>query len=100
MLGADQLTVTLQGFQSAVYNKVVVESGRTTDLRVRLTAGGIEVTDRATGEKSVRSVAEVEALLALPVRDASANGAGATTDGATRGSPTNGSSGSRTGVGA
>ena len=56
-----------------------------------LTAGGIEVTDRATGEKSVRSVAEVEALLASPVRDASANGAGATTDGATSGSPTNGS---------
>ncbi len=43
-----------------------------------LAAGGIEVTDRATGEKSVRSVAEVEALLASPV-DARRTGHGATT---------------------
>ena len=42
--GTYSVTVNLQGFQSAVYNKVVVESGRTTDLRVRLAVGGIEQT--------------------------------------------------------
>ena len=36
--GSYQVTVTLQGFQSALYKKVVVESGRTTDLRVKLAA--------------------------------------------------------------
>ena len=39
--GTYQVTVKLQGFQSAVYNKVVVEAGRTTDLRVRLAVGTI-----------------------------------------------------------
>ena len=39
--GTYQITVKLQGFQSAVYNKVVVEAGRTTDLRVRLAVGTI-----------------------------------------------------------
>jgi hypothetical protein len=39
--GAFQVTITLQGFQTAVYNKVTVESGRTTDLRVSLTPGGL-----------------------------------------------------------
>ena len=28
-----------------------------------LAAGGVEVTDRATGEKSIRSIEEVEAML-------------------------------------
>ena len=32
--GSYQVTVKLTGFQSAVYNKVVVEAGRTTDIRV------------------------------------------------------------------
>ncbi|HJR61218.1 MAG TPA: TonB-dependent receptor [Vicinamibacterales bacterium] len=40
--GTYSITVSLQGFRTAVYNKVAVESGRTTDLRVRLGVGGIE----------------------------------------------------------
>ena len=40
--GSYQVTITLQGFQSAVYNKVIVEAGRTTDLRVKLAVGAIE----------------------------------------------------------
>ena len=40
--GTYQITVTLQGFTTAVYNKVVVESARTTDLRVKLSPGGVE----------------------------------------------------------
>ena len=39
--GSYQVTVKLPGFQSAVYNKVIVEAGRTTDIRVRLAVGGI-----------------------------------------------------------
>src|SRR5215203_2497838 len=51
--GTYQLTVTLQGFQTAVYNKLVVESGRTTDLRVKLAAGGIEQTVTVEGSTPV-----------------------------------------------
>lgn len=40
--GSYQITVNLQGFRGAVYNKVVVESGRTTDLRIKLSPGGLE----------------------------------------------------------
>lgn len=40
--GTYQVTVNLQGFRGAVYNKVVVESGRTTDLRIKLSPGGLE----------------------------------------------------------
>ena len=42
--GTYAVTVNLQGFRSAVYNKVVVESGRTTDLRIKLAVGGVEQT--------------------------------------------------------
>lgn len=51
--GTYQVTVTLQGFQTAVYNKVVVESGRTTDLRIRLATGGIEQTITVEGTAPV-----------------------------------------------
>jgi hypothetical protein len=40
--GTYQVNVVLQGFKTAVYKKVVVESGRTTDLRIRLAVGGLE----------------------------------------------------------
>jgi len=39
--GSYSVTVALPGFQSAVYNKVIVEAGRTTDLRVRLAVGTV-----------------------------------------------------------
>ena len=39
--GTYQMTVTLQGFQTAVYNKVTVESSRTTDIGVSLQPGGL-----------------------------------------------------------
>ncbi|HEX7779227.1 MAG TPA: carboxypeptidase-like regulatory domain-containing protein, partial [Vicinamibacterales bacterium] len=41
-LGSYQVTVTLTGFQSALYSKVVVEAGRTTDLRIKLGIGAVE----------------------------------------------------------
>ena len=40
--GSYEVTVSLQGFQTALYQKVVVESGRTTDLRIRLAVGALE----------------------------------------------------------
>ena len=40
--GSYEVTVSLQGFQSALYKKVIVESGRVTDLRIRLSVGGLE----------------------------------------------------------
>lgn len=51
--GTYAITVTLQGFRTAVFNKVVVESGRTTDLRVKLTVGGIEETITVEGATPV-----------------------------------------------
>ena len=51
--GTYQVTVKLQGFQSAVYNKVVVEAGRTTDLRVRLAVGIIGESITVEGKSPV-----------------------------------------------
>jgi hypothetical protein len=39
--GTYQLTVTLSGFQTAVFNKVIVDASGTTDLRVKLQLGAI-----------------------------------------------------------
>jgi hypothetical protein len=51
--GSYQVTVTLQGFQTALYRKVIVESGRTTDLRVKLAPGGLEETVTVEGSSPV-----------------------------------------------
>ncbi len=51
--GIYQVTVTLQGFQTAVYNKVVVESARTTDLRIKLGVGALEQTVTVEGATPV-----------------------------------------------
>jgi carboxypeptidase family protein len=51
--GTYQVTVSLQGFQNAVYNKVVVESSRTTDLRVKLQVGGLGETITVEGATPV-----------------------------------------------
>src|SRR5262245_52672131 len=39
--GAYELTATLPGFQTAIYSRVLVETGRNTDLDVRLTVGNV-----------------------------------------------------------
>src|SRR5580765_574574 len=51
--GSYQVTVKLQGFQSAVFNKVIVEAGRTTDIRVHLTVGGLEQNITVEGKSPV-----------------------------------------------
>jgi hypothetical protein len=40
--GSYQVTVTLQGFHTAIYKNVIVESSRTTDLRIKLAVGGVD----------------------------------------------------------
>ncbi len=40
--GSYQVTVTLQGFHTAVYKGVIVETSKTTDLRVKLEVGGVD----------------------------------------------------------
>src|SRR5262245_30782107 len=47
--GNYQVTVKLQGFQTALYKKVAVESGRTTDLRIKLSLGTVEQTITVEG---------------------------------------------------
>ena len=59
--GTYAITVTLQGFQKAVFNKVVVESGRTTDIRVKLVPGGLEET--ITVEAATTNVLETSSNL-------------------------------------
>ena len=51
--GSYQVTVKLPGFQSAVYNKVIVEAGRTTDIRVRLAVGIIGESITVEGKSPV-----------------------------------------------
>lgn len=51
--GSYQIKVILEGFQTAVYNKVIVESGRTTDLRVKLQVGGLDETVTVEGATPV-----------------------------------------------
>lgn len=51
--GAYTITVTLQGFQTAVYSKVIVESGRTTELRVKLQVGTVGETITVSGTTPV-----------------------------------------------
>jgi hypothetical protein len=45
--------VKLTGFQSAVYSKVIVESGRTTDLRVKMSVGGLDESVTVVGSSPV-----------------------------------------------
>src|SRR5690242_6775953 len=40
--GSYQVTVTLQGFTSALYKNVIVESSKTTDLRIKLQVGAVD----------------------------------------------------------
>lgn len=51
--GSYKVSVILQGFQTAVYNKVIVESSRTTDLRVKLHVGGLDETITVEGATPV-----------------------------------------------
>jgi len=55
--GSFQVTISLQGFQTAVYNKVTVQSGRTTDLRVSLTPGGLSEVITVEGASPVLETA-------------------------------------------
>src|SRR5215831_12532428 len=51
--GSYQVTVKLQGFRTALYNKVTVESGKTTDLRIKLTIGTLTETVQVEGKTPV-----------------------------------------------
>jgi len=54
--GSYEITVSLNGFQTALYKKVVVESGRTTDLRIRLAVGALEQTVTVEGSNPVLEI--------------------------------------------
>src|SRR5262245_46721942 len=78
--GRYTVKVSLQGFQSALYSKVVVEAGRTTDLHVRLTVGAtteaVTVSGAApvleTTQNTVSSTIDRKQVIELPLasRDA------------------------------
>ena len=51
--GKYTVTVTLSGFQTAVYDKVVVEASRTTDLRIKLAVGSMGETVTVSGSTPV-----------------------------------------------
>jgi hypothetical protein len=47
--GSYEVTVTLQGFRAAVYRNVIVETSRTTDLRITLELGALDETITVVG---------------------------------------------------
>src|SRR5207249_941317 len=73
--GSYKVTVTLQGFQTAVFTKVTVESSRTTDLRIRLQPGAVSEEVQVTGvtpvlemtSNVVSSTVNNQALQELPL---------------------------------
>ena len=54
--GSYRVTVALDGFQTAVFSNVIVESSRTTDLRVRLQPGALSEEVQVTGVTPVLEV--------------------------------------------
>ena len=52
-LGSYEVTITLTGFRTATYNKVVVEAGRTTEIRAELAVGGVEQNVTVEGRSPV-----------------------------------------------
>ena len=52
-LGSYEVTIALTGFRSATYNKVVVEAGRTTEIRAELAVGGVEQNVTVEGRSPV-----------------------------------------------
>ena len=57
-LGSYQITVNLSGFRSALYNKVIVEAGRTTDLRIKLDSARRTDRQRRSHDAGPRSIVE------------------------------------------
>src|SRR5262245_60842638 len=51
--GSYEVTVKLQGFRTALYKKVIVEAGRTTDLRIKLSLGALTETITVEGSTPV-----------------------------------------------
>jgi hypothetical protein len=51
--GSYQVTVTLQGFNAAVYKNVVVETSKTTDLRIKLQVGSVDEVVQVEGAAPV-----------------------------------------------
>jgi len=51
--GSYQITVTMQGFHTAIYKNVAVESSRTTDLRIKLQVGGLDEVVQVEGASPV-----------------------------------------------
>jgi hypothetical protein len=51
--GSYTVTITLAGFQKAVYDKVIVESSHTTDLRVTLSVGNVGETVTVSGASPI-----------------------------------------------
>src|SRR5262245_60188069 len=52
-LGSYEVSIALTGFQKATYNKVMVEAGRTTELRVELAVGAVEQNVTVEGRSPV-----------------------------------------------
>ncbi|OFW10625.1 MAG: hypothetical protein A3H96_01375 [Acidobacteria bacterium RIFCSPLOWO2_02_FULL_67_36] len=69
--GTFQITVRLEGFQTAVVNKVIVEAGRNTDLVVKLAIGSIGETITVEGASPV--LEQTSNLIAGTVNNRSIN---------------------------
>ena len=67
--GSYTVTVTLSGFQTAVFNKVAVESSRTTDLRVKLNVGQTSETVTVSGASPILETTQNTISTTIPRKE-------------------------------
>src|SRR5262249_21486646 len=64
--GTYTVTVTLAGFQTAVYTKVAVEASRTTDLRIKLSVGAASETVTVSGASPILETTQNVVATTIP----------------------------------
>ena len=64
--GSYTVTITLSGFQKAVYSKVAVESSRTTDLRIKLSVGSMGETVTVSGASPILETTQNTIATTIP----------------------------------
>ncbi len=67
--GTYAVRVTLSGFQTAVYNKVAVESSRTTDLRIKLSVGAATETVTVSGASPILETTQNIVATTIPRKE-------------------------------
>ncbi len=67
--GAYTVTVTLSGFQTAIYSRVAVEASRTTDLRIKLSVGSASETVTVSGASPILETTQNVVATTIPRKE-------------------------------